>query len=427
MEEPLYSSALQRVAIAACAVLLVLVLPGVGYAIPGQSPPALAATVFALAAGIGGIGWHLACPCQTRVPSWLLLTAAGLAGSVIIGLVPASPGYLIAFTALFAIGMALPPARAFGAGLVVAAAVNLAVLPAGQVSVSNLVGNDVGAAFLFSIGMFTRSNRISNARARAAQARAEQLVTQLRAAQAAQAQAAVLTERTRLAREVHDILAHSLSGLVLALDTADLLGRRGDTGPETQARILEQVVRAQRIARDGLADTRPAIAALRGEELPGPALLDRLVRDTSEVTGLRATLHVTGERRPVSPEAGLALYRTAQEALINSAKHAGRDGRAELRLRYQPDEARLEVEDVRAADTEPVRATDGGALPAGSLTAGGLTFGGYGLAGMRERAELLGGELDAGPTDAGFRVVLRLPDRQSVSPGQPFQHEAEAV
>jgi hypothetical protein len=77
MEEPLYSSALQRVAIATCAVLLVLVLLGVGYAIPGQSPPALAATVFTLAAGIGGIGWHLACPYQTRVPSWLWLTAAG--------------------------------------------------------------------------------------------------------------------------------------------------------------------------------------------------------------------------------------------------------------------------------------------------------------------------------------------------------------
>src|SRR5262249_36965988 len=83
------------------------------------------------------------------------------------------------------------------------------------------------------------------------------------------------SESARLAREIHDILAHALSGLVLALDTMELLGRQG-TGQETMTKMAEQVARAQRIARDGLADTRRAIAALRGEELPGPALLDQL-------------------------------------------------------------------------------------------------------------------------------------------------------
>jgi signal transduction histidine kinase len=398
MEEPLYSPALRRVAIGACSVLVVLVLLGVCYAMPGQPAPALAVTVLALAVGIGGIGWHVAArPRRAPVPGWVLLTATGLAGAVIVGLVPNSSGYLIVFVAISAIGMELPLATAFAAGLTVAAAANIAFMLAGQLSVTNVVGNDVGAAFLFSVGVFTRANRISQARAHAAQARAERLVTELRAAQAAQAQAAVLTERTRLAREVHDILAHSLSGLVLALDTAELLGRQDGHAGETQAKILDQVARAQRIARDGLADTRRAVAALRGDELPGPGLLDRLVKDTSATTGLRATLDVAGDPRPLSPEAGLALYRTAQEALINSAKYAGRGGTAELRLRYRPDNVLLEVEDVRAADTA-------------ALPAGGLTFGGYGLAGMRERAELLGGELDAGPTDTGFRVVLRLPD-----------------
>ena len=168
------------------------------------------------------------------------------------------------------------------------------------------------------------------------------------------------------------------------------------TDPQTLGRMLEQVARAQRIARDGLADTRRAISALRGDELPGPAALDRLVRETSETTGIHATLTVTGEQRPLSPEIGLALYRTAQEALINTAKYAGRDGRAELRLSYRPQDVELEIEDARSADAAP---------PALAV----VMFGGYGLTGMRERAELLGGRLTAAPTEEGFRALLRLP------------------
>ncbi len=232
----------------------------------------------------------------------------------------------------------------------------------------------MGAAFLFTVGLFIRAARAAQARARAAQARAEGLLAELRASQAAQAEAAALTERTRLAREIHDILAHSLSGLVLALDTAELLARRGGAGPDaaggapagpaapgasgadtdTVALMLGQVNRAQRIAREGLADTRRAISALRGDELPGPALLDRLVRQ-----------HVRGDRHPggarpwpanrgrSSPEVGLALYRTAQEALINTAKYAGRGGRAELSLTYRTDGIELAIEDARAPGAAP--------------------------------------------------------------------------
>jgi signal transduction histidine kinase len=111
---------------------------------------------------------------------------------------------------------------------------------------------------------------------------------------------------------------------------------------------------------------------------------------------------VSGRQRPLPPEVGLAIYRTAQEALINSAKYAGRDGSVELQLTYQADGVRLAVEDARRDSADPNSA----APPAGPA---GLTFGGYGLAGMRERAELLGGELTAGPTESGFRVLLQLP------------------
>ena len=114
---------------------------------------------------------------------------------------------------------------------------------------------------------------------------------------------------------------------------------------------------------------------------------------------------MTGEQRPLAPEIGLALYRTAQEALINTAKYAGRDGRAELRLSYRPQDVELEIADARSADAAPP-------APAG------LTFGGYGLTGMRERAELLGGRLTAGPTEEGFRVLLRLPTSAVAQPAE---------
>jgi signal transduction histidine kinase len=134
---------------------------------------------------------------------------------------------------------------------------------------------------------------------------------------------------------------------------------------------------------------------LRGDALPGPALLGRLVRDTATATGISGRLTVCGTERPLPPEIGLTLYRTAQEALTNTARYAGRGAAAEIRLSYGDDATELVIEDRGAAD-------------AGARTVG-LSGGGYGLTGMRERAELLGGSLTAGPTDAGFVVRLRLP------------------
>ena len=390
-----HSPALRLIAIPTCAAVFVLVMLAVVRGMLGQPPAVIATAAVALVVAVGGIGWVVARDPAPRA-ALLALTAAGLAGAALIGLLPGQPGYLIVSVALIGLGIEVPPVSALAAGLLVYAAANLAMLLSGGQSLTNLASNDVGAAFLFTVGVFIRYTRFSQARARAAQARAEELLTQLRASQAAQAQAAALTERTRLAREIHDILAHSLSGLVLALDTAELLARRDDAGPETVATMLGQVTRAQRIAREGLADTRRAISALRGDELPGPALLDRLARDTSDATGIRAGLTVRGEQRPLPPEIGLALYRTAQEALINTAKYAGRGGRAELGISYGAEDVELTIQDTRAPDAMPP-------VPAG------LTFGGYGLTGMRERAELLGGRLTAGPAEDGFRVVLWLP------------------
>jgi signal transduction histidine kinase len=400
-DEPQQSAPLRWIALPACVIIVVFVTIGTIVGMLSQSPPAIAASAAALVVSVAGLAWAVLIGTETSAKTMIALTAVGLAGAVLVGLLPEEAGYLVIFVALIGIGMELPTRLALAAGFIVFAGANLSFLVAARASPGNIIGNDIGATFLFTVGLFTRATRASQARAHAAQARAEGLLAELRASQAAQTEAAALTERTRLAREIHDILAHSLSGLVLALDTAELLGRRGRgdsdaPGADTVAKMLGQVNRAQRLAREGLADTRRAISALRGDELPGPALLDRLVKDTSEATGIQAELAVAGDPRPLTPEVGLALYRTAQEAMINTAKYAGRGGRAELSLAYRPDGIELAIEDARAPDAAPP-------------SAGGLTFGGYGLTGMRERAELLGGRLTAGPTDRGFQVLLWLP------------------
>jgi signal transduction histidine kinase len=184
-------------------------------------------------------------------------------------------------------------------------------------------------------------------------------------------------ERQRVARELHDVLAHSLSALALQLEGTRLLARDRDADPE----VVEGLERAHHLAVSGLTEARQAISALRGDELPA---LEDLAG-----TFPNATLTVTGTPRDASSEARLALYRTAQEALTNVRRHSASE-RVELKLVYEEDGTTLTVQDHGAA--APV--------------IGGR---GYGLTGMRERAELLGGRLNAGPTDDGFRVELWLP------------------
>jgi signal transduction histidine kinase len=389
-------SGLRRVTAPCALALFLAVTAGVATDLDGQSPLVIAAAAGALLVAATAVGWMVLARPASDAIALTRLAVVGLAGATLWGIAPHSPAPAIIAIALAGLGLRLSGLPSLVAGVTVFAATNVAVLINGQLSLSAVASQDLSPAFAFVVGVFARSLVISHQRSREAQARAEDLLAQLRLSQRAEAEAAALSERARLAREVHDILAHALSGLVLALDTMELLGRQHSADPATIAKMLEQVARARRIAVDGLADTRQAIATLRGDELPGPALLGRLVAETAAATGIQAALTVTGERRSLPPEIGLALYRTAQEALINTAKYAGRDGRADLQLTYGDSDVQLAIEDARSDKAAPPG-------PAG------LTFGGYGLTGMRERAELLGGELAAGPTDTGFRVLLRLP------------------
>ncbi|MGY3679199.1 sensor histidine kinase [Streptomyces sp. TE33382] len=219
-----------------------------------------------------------------------------------------------------------------------------------------------------------------------ARAGAQRLLEQERAARAAEAETAALDERARIAREIHDVLAHSLSAQLVQLEAARLLIEREPPGA-FRDQVLDRVVAARSRAEDGLTETRQALSALRGEMTPVEDFLRRLVAaEPAEVT-------VRGERRGLPVEASQTVRRVAQEALTNTRKHA--PGAAVLvTLEYLPDAVALEVRD------------SGGCRPADELAVSGS---GYGLLGMRERAELLGGTLRAGPGEEGFVVSLRVP------------------
>ncbi|RII09432.1 Sensor histidine kinase DesK [Streptomyces sp. YIM 130001] len=209
------------------------------------------------------------------------------------------------------------------------------------------------------------------------------LLAQEREIRAAETMAAALGERARIAREIHDVLAHSLSAQTVHLEAARLLIER-DAGRE---QILERVVAARVMAREGLAETRQALSALRGEMIP----VDEYLREIAAMDGAR--VEVAGEPRSLEAEVSQALRRVAQEALTNARRHAP-GARIEVRLGYEHSEVTLEVRDSgRTREAAPP----------------GESGSGYGLLGMRERAELLGGALRAEPEGEGFVVRLRVP------------------
>ena len=235
-------------------------------------------------------------------------------------------------------------------------------------------------------------------RVRAQEDQEEQLLVELEESRAAELRAAALAERQRLAREMHDVLAHSLSGLVLQLEGARMLA----AAAPGDVRLPAAVDRAHQLAKSGLDEARQAIGMLRDAdgELPGPDRLSELASDFTTDTGVPCRFAKSGEQRELSPGVRLALYRVAQEALTNVRKHAVNPEQAEVRLDYQQGTVTLTVEDtVRQRVRTGAQHTRQHEMPRS----------GYGLTGMRERAELLGGVLEAGPTDTGFRVRLGVP------------------
>ncbi|WP_329446035.1 sensor histidine kinase [Streptomyces canus] len=216
------------------------------------------------------------------------------------------------------------------------------------------------------------------------------LLAQLEDAREAETEAAALAERTRIAQDLHDVLAHTLSGLAVQIQAARRMARRDQASGDLRG-LLD---RAGELVKEGVADARRAVRALRGERVPSLERLPELVKRYRVDLELDVTLSVIGPHRELQPDAGEALYRGVQEALTNTVRYA-RDAQATVTLVYEPTATILTVEDRRTGPG-PVRA----ALVEGS---------GLGLTGMRERVTGVGGTLHAGPTAHGWEVRMEIP------------------
>jgi signal transduction histidine kinase len=193
----------------------------------------------------------------------------------------------------------------------------------------------------------------------------------------------MLAQRNHLARELHDVLAHTLSALSLQLEALTAL--MGDRPVEPA--VAAQLNDIRRLVREGLEEAKGAVAALR-EDLP--PLDERLSKLAAE---RRATIDMTGQVRDLPPDVSLALYRVAQEALTNAAKHAP-GAPADVHLDYGDKDITLTVSNPPSP--QPPAAPD-------------TTGGGYGIQGIKERVLLLGGAVDAGPHEGGWTVEARVP------------------
>ncbi|MFB9686414.1 sensor histidine kinase [Amycolatopsis plumensis] len=204
----------------------------------------------------------------------------------------------------------------------------------------------------------------------------------------AQTRAAVAEERTRIARELHDVLAHSMSVIVLNAEGAKLARHRD---PAAVDRTLDTIVHT---GRDALAELRRLLEVLHAGQAarsPQPTLAE--LRGLVEQSGRDVTLDVTGDPGVLPASAALQAYRIVQEALTNMIKHAPADATGRVAVAFEPPEVRIEVTN-----------TGGHAPPAPALPSSGR-----GLAGMRQRVEMYHGELATGPLpDGGYRVAASL-------------------
>ena len=310
-----------------------------------------------------------------------LLVVVVLSAALLVGLQPDGAGFLGVFPAVSSSALRLPSRASAAIAGVAIVALAVAWSLGGGHPVVGIILNEFGVVAFYLLATVARRLREVNARS-------QQLILELEQSRAAQAEAAALSERQRLAREMHDVLAHSLSGLVLNLEGARLIAERTDADPQ----VTSALSRAHRLAKSGLEEARRAIGMLRDDALPGPARFAELATAFEQDTGTPCTLTIDGQPHDLDGDSRLTLYRVAQEALTNVRKHTCPD-RVELRLGYERHGIRLTIADFATNEHEQ---------PSGGGT-------GYGLTGMRERAELLGGTLTAAPTSDGYRVELWIP------------------
>jgi len=237
-------------------------------------------------------------------------------------------------------------------------------------------------------------------------------------------QRAVAVERARIARELHDVVAHHVSVMVIQAGAAQ---SSLPPGAEATGQALEAI---RETGREAMAEMRRLLGLLRSEEslesgpvggdtaarLPQPGMtdLESLATRTRDA-GVDVALEVAGRPRHIPPGVELSVYRVAQEALTNTLRHAGPGARATLRLVFEPGYLTIEVTD------------DGRGKPSVESMESAKPRFGLGLVGMRERVALFGGQLETGPmSGGGYRVMARFPlDEGSESNGESSSRETD--
>jgi len=332
----------------------------------------------------------------------VLIGLIGGCGVVLAALQPRGPAEIAASVAVWITAVRLPlRPTVVATGLITGALVTTILLthqPAPYALAAALL-----CLLLAVTGQFIRRGRES-------QDRTELLMAQLQDAREAEAAAAALAERSRIAGELHDVLAHALSGLAIQLQGARKLADR----ESVSGALRGALERSADLAREGLTDARQAVGALRGDRLPTVDQVGALVEDFRRDTGAAATLRIDGTPRPLPADASLALFRGAQEALTNVTRYAPGASVA-VTVRYETGRTTLAVEDHARAAGPPAAAAPGGpGAPGGPAPGAGNPLlaeagGGHGLTAMRERATRAGGTARARPTAGGWLVELEVP------------------
>jgi signal transduction histidine kinase len=377
--------------------LWVGVLAFVVYPPPGGGALAVQAAGYS-AAGLGLAAWTVlegvrrAAPYRGRLlPAVLGVIAAGAGAAAAAASVGGLPLVIFGFVATMAAGSDLSVAAALGG-----TAAGVLATEVSGLAFSSSIGTLVGLPLVVASGAVIGRNRGAY-RIRAEQAAA--LLAQSEQLQAEQRRADLLDERTRIAREIHDVLAHSLGALSIQIQAArSVLTDRGDID-----RASDLLTAAQRMAAEGLTETRRAVQALRDDTLPLEQELARATDTYAQRYRVAAQFSMGGAPRPVPADATIAMLRVAQEGLVNAAKHSA--GQAvTVRLDYGAGDVRLVVRNnlAPAGPGDDSRDADGGP---GVQTANA----GYGLTGMRERLRILSGTLEAGPAGSQWVVTAQLP------------------
>ena len=328
--------------------------------------------VFAVVAGTVPLAW------RRRAPFWVSLAVFGSIGVRALFDQPLElyPPAIAGLVATYTVASYAPLRDALLAAAFAGLCLSVAVVNG---SGTDATPDPLASAVLYgSVWLIGRVVGLRNERAR-----------ELHAARDQHALEAVAAERARIAREMHDAVSHSLAAIVMQSSGAQNVLA---SDPDRAAASLASIETA---ARRGLAEMRKLLGLLGETEAdlapqPGLDRLEELVASVRD-TGLPVELAVVGEKRPVPGSVDVSAYRIVQESLTNVMKHA-RATTVRVEVRFEQEELAVEVVD------------DG----AGGRTTSG-TGGGRGLTGMRERAHLLGGRLEAGETGTGFRVAARLP------------------